>query len=172
MSMIPVPTPKPARLQLNLSGGSLCWRIPFCRQELETLLAIMLGSVDCDAAELDLLLVRDGDMAASNSRHMGRPGPTNILSFPLDESLMPSSSYDDSKLSSELQGERLQLGSLILSVDTLHRESLLYGQDLREHCLRLLSHGLGHLAGYDHGPEMDALCATMLEAALAWLNNQ
>ena len=169
--MIAIPS-RAARLRLNLSGGSLCWRLPFCRPELETLLAIMLGSVDCDAAELDLLLVRDGCMAAANSRHMGSPGPTNILSFPLDEALVPSSYPEDTRLAAAIQTGPLQLGSLIFSVDTLHREALLYGQELQEHCLRLLAHGLGHLAGYDHGPEMDALCATMQDAALDWLNNQ
>ena len=63
-------------------------------------------------------------------------------------------------------------GALRLNLDTLHRETLLYGQDPEEHCLRLLAHGLGHLAGYDHGPEMDELCSEMLSAAEAWLTAQ
>ncbi len=95
---------------------------------------------------------------------MGCPGPTNVLSFPLEEELAEASAPDGP--------QTFQLGSLVLSVDAVRREAGLYGQDPREHCLRLLAHGLGHLAGYDHGPEMDTLCAAMLEAAQRWLNAQ
>lgn len=149
-------------LTLRLSGADLCWRLPFCRTELRQALEAMLRAAGSGPAELDLLLVRDARMAACNERYMACHGPTNVLSFPLDE---------------ELEGNAagpapLQLGSLVLSVDTLRREALLYGQDGREHCLRLLAHGLGHLAGYDHGPEMDELCSAMLAAAEDWLNAQ
>ena len=147
-------------LHLHLSGAGLCWLLPFCRAELRQALAVMLQAADAGEAELDLVLVRDGDMAAYNARYMACHGPTNVLSFPLDE--QPGTGED----------APLALGALVLSVDTLRREALLYGQDTREHCLRLLAHGLGHLAGYDHGPEMDALCSTMLEAAERWLNAQ
>jgi probable rRNA maturation factor len=54
---------------------------------------------------------------------------------------------------------------MALSPDTLLRECLLYGQEVEEHCLRLLSHGMAHLLGHDHGPEMDALAARMFAAA-------
>ena len=143
-------------LHLNLSGGNLCWRLPFCRTELRQALEVMLHAADAGETELDLVLVRDGAMAVCNRTYMQCHGPTNVLSFPMDEEL----------------GKETELGSLVLSVDTLHRECLLYGQDPREHCLRLLAHGLGHLAGYDHGPEMDNLCGMMLHAAENWLTAQ
>ena len=79
----------------------------------------------------------DACIARANQRYMGCTGPTNVLSFPGDESLP---------------------GVMLLSLDTLNRECLLYGQDPAEHLLRLLAHSVGHLAGYDHGEEMDALC--------------
>lgn len=107
-------------------------------------------------------LVRDAGMADYNLRYMGCHGPTNVLSFPIDEQIAGPEDED----------VPIQLGSLVFSVDTLHRETLLYGQDPEEHCLRLLAHGLGHLAGYDHGPEMDELCSEMLSAAEAWLTAQ
>lgn len=151
-------------LTLRLAGAGLCWRLPLCREELRQALAVMLEAVDGGPAELDLVLVRDAAMAACNARYMGCPGPTNVLSFPLEEELAEASAPDGP--------QTFQLGSLVLSVDAVRREAGLYGQDPREHCLRLLAHGLGHLAGYDHGPEMDALCAAMLEAAQRWLNAQ
>lgn len=122
--------------------------MPLGRRELEGRLRAMLETAYSGEVELDLLLVRDGEMAVCNKTYMNCPGPTNILSFPLEE---PPSDSDPVA----------RLGSLVLSVDVLRREARLYGQNPEEHCLRLLAHGLGHLSGFDHGPEMDAFCAAM-----------
>ncbi len=97
-------------------------------------------------ASVDLTITCDAEISAYNERFLGCAGPTNILSFP--------AGGDD-------------LGSLVLSADTLLRECRLYGQPPREHSVRLLAHGLGHLLGFDHGPEMDGLCSIMEQAALA-----
>lgn len=101
-------------------------------------------------AALELVLARDALVADLNSRHMGCCGPTNILSFP----------------NGEEGGAIRDLGSLVLDVDAVWREALLYGQDPREHCLRLLAHGIAHLTGLDHGEAMDSLCQRMLAAVL------
>ena len=97
-------------------------------------------------AGVELYLITDAAMARANARHMDCAGPTNVLSFP---------------------GAAGMPGTLLLSLDTLERECLLYGQEPREHLLRLLAHGMGHLAGLDHGPGMDAFCAALREAAEA-----
>ena len=70
-------------LRLNLSGGGLCWRLPFCRAELHRALSAMLRAAGSGPAELDLVLVRDAGMADYNLRYMGCHGPTNVLSFPI-----------------------------------------------------------------------------------------
>lgn len=90
--------------------------------------------------ELGVLLIVacDGDIASVNARNLGCTGPTNILSFPGDDG---------------------EVGTLFLSADTLERESVLYGQDVAVHARRLLAHGMGHILGFDHGPEMDEFCA-------------
>ena len=145
---------KGLRLRLTISGNQHFWRMPFGRRALHKYLEAMLSQTCTDTVSLDLVLVRDGEMTLFNEQFMKSHGPTNILSFPLDES--------------DPEGDgSLHLGSLVFSVDTLHREVLLYGQDIREHCLRLFAHGLGHLHGLDHSPEMDELCHVMWQAALA-----
>ena len=122
---------------------------PFSRREWSAWLEAMLRAAagPGDLPEVELLLVRDGDIAALNAAHLGCTGPTNILSLPEN-------------------GEVNRLGSLALGVDTLRRECALYGQDPAAHARRLLAHGLAHLWGHDHGPVMDAACAA-LEAAAA-----
>ena len=127
------------------------WLCPLDRRELMDALAAMCAAATAlgrPVAGVDLYLVTDAAMAQANARHLGCTGPTNVLSFP------------------EATG---MAGTLLLSPDTLERECLLYGQEPVEHLLRLLAHGMGHLAGLDHGPEMDALCASCQAAAEAGL---
>ena len=146
----------PPRLKVRLEGADLCWRLRLCLLYLRLALAHMVlaargadAGVAADAA-LELVLARDEDVAELNSLHMGCAGPTNVLSFPNGP---------------EESGEVRDLGSLVLSVDAVRREALLYGQAPREHCRRLLAHGLAHLIGLDHGEEMDSLCRLMLAEA-------
>lgn len=112
------------------------------------MLAVAAASVPVPPPAVELHLLDDARMAAANRRHMACQGPTNILSFP---------------------GGADCAGILLLSTDCLRRECLLYGQPPREHALRLLAHGMGHLCGLDHGPEMDGLCALLAKAGAAAL---
>lgn len=125
------------------------WLLPLPASALRTALQAMLEAAEEGGRPVELHVLRDGEMAVENAQHMGCPGPTNILSFPACN-----------------EGGMTQLAALLpdtllLSVDTLHRECLLYGQEPAGHTLRLLAHGLGHVLGNDHGPDMDALCARM-----------
>lgn len=129
--------------------GGMGWECPLDRRELRHALETMCAAAAAAGRPLeavDLYLLDDAGMAMANARHLGCRGPTNVLSFP---------------------GTAGMAGSLLLSLDTLGRECLLYGQGPREHLLRLLAHGMGHLAGLDHGPEMEALCAACRGAAEA-----
>ena len=87
--------------------------------------------------ELSLRIVDDREMAELNASFMGCLGPTNVLSFP--------------------GGEEGWLGDLVLSAETLVRETRLYNQAPREYTVRLLAHGMLHLMGHDHGQHMDDL---------------
>ena len=127
---------------------------------------------------LDLILARDSEMSLYNHEHMQCVGPTNILSFPHEEmQSCPSATHLQAQVTNEPtykpplspffnekkhspKGKtilRSNLGTLVLSVNTLERECLLYGQDPHQHAVRLLAHGLIHLLGYDHGEEMQEL---------------
>lgn len=128
------------------------WLCPLDGREIKRALGAMCAAAATlghPLAGIDLHLVTDAAMAHANAKHLGCTGPTNVLSFP---------------------GASGMAGTLLLALDTLDRECLLYGQEGVEHLLRLLAHGVAHLAGLDHGPEMDALCAACEDAASAGLN--
>jgi probable rRNA maturation factor len=121
-------------------------RLPLSAPELGDIfdgLAEVFGLADW---AVDLRIVDDREMAELNGQFMGCLGPTNVLSFP--------------------SGETPWLGDLVLSAETLAREAFFYNQDLHAYTVRLLAHGLLHLMGHDHGPEMDDLTELAVAAVI------
>lgn len=145
---------------LVLSGLEHCPLMPVDSRELRQIMACLLGAGSAlrPMPAVELVLVRDADMALCNSEHMGLPGPTNVLTFPPES----SGPYEQADTGPEVQPS--MPAGLVLSVDTLRREAFLYGEAPRTHLLRLLAHGLGHATGLDHGPEMDLFCDNLLSS--------
>ncbi len=129
-------------MAVSLCQYDASFLLPYDRVTIVRILEAMLEGHE--ALSVDLYIVRDALMASCNEKYMDCDGPTNVLSFPGDASLP---------------------ATLVFSVDTFCRECLLYGQKPTEHFLRLLSHGVVHILGYDHGDAMDALCAAIQERA-------
>ncbi|MDD6088669.1 MAG: rRNA maturation RNase YbeY [Desulfovibrionaceae bacterium] len=140
-------------MNIRIEEPCLSVFLPFDARQLRKICCVMMETLNfASETELDLRLTGDAGIAELNLAYLACFGPTNILSFPNDDG-----SY---------------LGSLALNVEMVSRESLLYGQDPSLHCLRLLAHGIGHLAGYDHGSEMDEVCAACLEHAVAFVQRE
>jgi probable rRNA maturation factor len=95
-----------------------------------------LGSRDQD--ELSLTFVDDPDIAVLNRDYLHREGPTNVISFPMEETC-----FCDPFL------PRL-LGDVVISVETAEREAALAGITVEERLSQLLIHGILHLFDYDH----------------------
>lgn len=127
-------------------GAAVNPTVPLSRSEITPLVKHLMGVLDLDGAEVEIRFVDDAAIERLNREFLGLPGPTNVLSFPADDPARPG-----------------YLGEIALSVDTLCREAALYGQDPAAHLTRLLAHGLLHLAGYEHGPLMDALTDMAVE---------
>ncbi|MBQ3060734.1 MAG: rRNA maturation RNase YbeY [Desulfovibrio sp.] len=138
-------------LVLQCHYTALAW-LPLNRRQvckaLERMIAVLAYQGITLPGIVEVHLVDDGTISSVNIKNLNCTGPTNVLSFPGADDLP---------------------GSLLLSLNTLERECLQYGQKISEHLLRLLAHGMVHLAGFDHGPEMDYLCELCLDAGLAVL---
>jgi probable rRNA maturation factor len=81
------------------------------------------------------------------ARHQG---PTDVLAFAAQEEL-PALANPEATL---------ELGDIIISLDTAARQAAAAGHDLREELLFLASHGLLHLVGWDH-PDQASLEAML-----------
>ena len=132
-------------------------QFPLSRQELVGLGAIILETLGLEGSAVTVRLVDDREIARLNSEFLDCVGPTNVLSFPAGDPSVDDGAGED---------EGNFLGELALSVDALAREAALYGQPPAAHLTRLLSHGILHLAGYDHGHEMYALTDAAVDRIL------
>jgi probable rRNA maturation factor len=92
-------------------------------------------------AELSILLVDEDTMSAYHQKYLGEPGPTDVLSFPMDELRPPD---DDEEPPAGL------LGDVVLCPVVTARQAREHGRSPDAEAEYLLVHGLLHLLGYDH----------------------
>ena len=85
-------------------------------------------------------ICHDNESAELNGQYLGKHYPTNVLSFPFD---------DSDKLS-------VPLGNLAICWSVLVRESLDQGKSLLDHLAHLFLHGVLHLLNFDHQTESSA----------------
>ncbi|MFN9871623.1 MAG: rRNA maturation RNase YbeY [Cyanobacteriota bacterium] len=128
-------------------------------QWLEALSAELPGELRVPAYSLGLTLTDDATIAELNGQWRQKAGPTDVLAFAaLEEAppLPPAPGGEDA-----VEPEPLELGDIVISLDTAARQAEERGLSLEQELLFLASHGLLHLLGWDH-PD-DAALAAMLE---------
>ncbi|TRY19513.1 rRNA maturation RNase YbeY [Tessaracoccus rhinocerotis] len=100
-------------------------------------------------AELSILLVDSETMAGYHERFMDLPGPTDVMSFPMDELRAPA---DDEDPPMGL------LGDIVLCPQVTRAQAAENGREPNAEAEYLLIHGLLHLLGHDHAePEEKAV---------------
>ena len=111
---------------------------------------------------LGLSLVGDEEIAALNNDWRDKSGPTDVLAFAAqDDGLDDAPPIPMPQLDAEEgEAEALELGDIVISLETAARQAPEHGHDLRQELLFLATHGLLHLLGWDH-PD-DASLAAML----------
>ncbi|WP_130865180.1 rRNA maturation RNase YbeY [Acidipropionibacterium timonense] len=93
------------------------------------------------SAELSILLVDEPTMEAYHVKFMDLPGPTDVLSFPMDELRAPA---DDEEPPTGL------LGDIVLCPTVTAAQAAENGRTPDGEAEYLLIHGLLHLLGHDH----------------------
>jgi probable rRNA maturation factor len=94
-------------------------------------------------AELSVLLVELDVMAELHQRWMELPGPTDVLSFPMDE-------LDATRRPDSLDDPDSILGDVVLCPDFAREQAKAAGHELDDELHLLTVHGVLHLLGYDH----------------------
>lgn len=91
--------------------------------------------------ELSVLLVDTATMSDLHVKWMDEPGPTDVLSFPMDE-LRPG--REGATTPAGL------LGDVVLCPEVAAAQAKVAGHSTAEELLLLTVHGILHLLGYDH----------------------
>jgi probable rRNA maturation factor len=115
-------------------------------------------------ASLGLILADDAELAELNAAHMGKDGPTDVLSFPrLPPAAFPAhqGKADDPDGVPDFPlppGARTHLGDIVVSVERAveQADAGRGGQtgdvrwDARDELRLLVTHGVLHVCGWDH----------------------
>ena len=134
--------------------------------ELVSVARFVIGRMDVNpAAELSMVLLDTAAMADLHVRWMDLPGPTDVMSFPMDE-LEPGGRPD------ALDPGPSMLGDIVLCPEFAAKQAETAGHSLGQELALLTVHGVLHLLGYDHAEpdeekEMFALQRQLLEEWVA-----
>ena len=152
----------PWRVDVELRDGVV---LPVSQALLARAVAAALGEVRAPApASIGLILSDDAELAELNATHMGKTGPTDVLSFPL----LPPAAFVTGAAAPDVPrppGQRLHLGDIVVSVERAEEqaEGGRGGQtgDVRwspaDELRLLVTHGTLHICGMDHAePDEEA----------------
>ena len=92
-------------------------------------------------ADLAILLVDEAAMEQLHVQWMDEPGPTDVLSFPMDE-LRPGTEDDMTPAG--------LLGDIVLCPQVAVGQAETAGHTVLDELLLLTAHGILHLLGFDH----------------------
>lgn len=94
-----------------------------------------------EEAELAILFVDEPAMEQLHIQWMDEPGPTDVLSFPMDE-LRPGTADEPTPAG--------LLGDIVVCPTVAAAQAVKAGHTAEEEMLLLTTHGILHLLGYDH----------------------
>ena len=110
--------------------------------EVISLIQYSLGQLGLNAdCEVSITFVDETEMTELHIKWMDEPGPTDVLSFPMD---MPES-----------DGEAATLGDIVICPTVAAQQAASAGHSVNHEIYILAAHGLLHILGYDHANPAD-----------------
>ena len=104
---------------------------------MRTAIRAILRALKSRDGELSLLFVTSEEMATLNHNHMGRRGPTDVLSFPA--ATMPTA-----------PGLSQPIGDIVLCLQQIFKQARTHRRMRRTEFAHVMIHGVLHLFGFDH----------------------
>ncbi len=106
--------------------------------KLESLLAFGISEMDLNPdCDLNLMLVNEDEMTQLHIKWMDEPGPTDVLSFPMDE-IEPG--FKEAGI----------LGDIVLCPSVALSQAEKAGHSFEHEAAILSMHGFLHILGFDH----------------------
>ncbi|MFZ4585392.1 MAG: rRNA maturation RNase YbeY [Acidimicrobiia bacterium] len=112
-------------------------------------------------AELSLIFVDERTISDLNERFLGGDGPTDVLSFPMDDDVVLGGRQPDQGgrgpgSTSEPNDPPLLLGDVVVCPRVAKRQAEARGHMVDDEIALLVVHGILHLLDFDHAEEEEA----------------
>lgn len=128
------------------------------------------------AAELNVLFVDEETIASLNVRFLGHEGPTDVLSFPIEDELqaplppppgpLPDLAGPGRAVEDDLDTVPVLLGDVVICPAVAWRNAPEHAGSYEDELALLLVHGILHLLGMDHEHDDEAEKMEALEREL------
>ena len=105
------------------------------QSELKKAAATLAAKLLPDFAYINVTITRDKEITELNCRYLKKKRPTDVIAF--DLGTQPG------------KGKGSKVGEVVLSIDMAERQAKENEVTLRQELMRLIAHGIVHLAGYD-----------------------
>ena len=133
---------------------------------METLEKAASACIDMDV-EISLSFVSLDEIHELNRQFRGVDSPTDVLSFPMFESI----SELETMANQVEHDEEIPLGDVVICMDRVLRQAEEFGHSRERETVYLFTHSVLHLLGYDHITEEDkAVMRAREEEVMAQLN--
>ena len=125
---------------------------------------IDLATVVLEAERVDsessvaIRFVDDEGISLLNEKHMGKSGPTDVLSFPIEDA---SPGQPPVRTSG---GPPLDLGDIFISTNVVRQHADEYEVEFGDELHLMVCHGVLHLLGWDHQTDEEAVAMEAKEA--------
>ncbi len=126
-------------IEVEIEADDWTAALPDAEAIVERAATAALGETSGD---LVVLLTDNGSVQLLNAEFRDKDRPTNVLSFPAAEMVMP--------------GAPVHLGDIVLAFGVCRDEAAEQGKSLANHLTHLVIHGVLHVLGQDHEDEVEA----------------
>jgi len=130
-------------LDFSLHLATTQTELPTENEFLEWVNAVILA--EDDEAEIAIRIVDESESAELNQRYRDKKGPTNVLSFTLDQNPL--------------------VGDIVICAPIVRQEAKDQGIEEKAHWAHLTVHACYHLLGHDHQESQEAERMEALEIA-------
>lgn len=96
---------------------------------LEKLIAGVCKDISLSGDSISVIFINDDELAAMHETYLNDPSPTDVITFNL--------------------GEETIEGEIYISIDMARKQATDFNVSVDEEVIRLIVHGLLHLAGFD-----------------------
>ncbi|MEN8114387.1 MAG: rRNA maturation RNase YbeY [Actinomycetota bacterium] len=137
---------------------------PIVTDELLRIADLVLTEEGLDAETgVSLVLIDEEQIAELNEQHMGKVGSTDVLSFPIEDSIPGSPPMPMPG------GPPIELGDVFISPSVVKRNAEERDVAFDDEMALMVVHGLLHLLGWDHIEEAEAVRMEARESSLLGL---